>query len=665
MVITLCVNVVSLNNNAKNFKLPVIGHPEIVTRMITTTVVDKYPTATTIDHPHPIPLPTDPPDSLDHPISVTTTATVVTAIVLPPVTLMNPPTKSTSIATLKKLKLYAIREASALAKSPTSNSASTEIKVELINPSNDNNVLVLGLADTGAKSIFIKRSALNRIPHRIENCLIKSQGRYGNSSKISNIATFQLRLPQFSSSRVIKVRAYVEDNATGRHDIIFGIQFMSELGLVLDLKHQTLIWYDASMAMMPSGSIDISSLNEADPADTHLPAFVQEANTRLVKGMHPNNYKKHNYKDMVLQCSHLSPMMKQQALTLFANYKVLFDGGLGLIPGPPVSLKIKPNVRPYCARAYTIPQAFTQMAHNEIKDLEGIDVRTSNVDSPWGFPCFFRKKKDGGIRFITDLRRLNASIERCPFPLPLIEDVLWKIQGFTFSACLDLNRGYYHFPLDQEAQKLCTIVLPWGKRSYTRMPMGLMVASDIFQQRMQSIFHPLLDSIIIYIDNILLFTKDSFEHHLRKLEQVFIILQANNLHVHIEQTFLASTTVNYLGYTLTSKGIKPQKEKILPILRLAPPQNVKQLRRFLGFVNHYKKMWHQRSEICRPLTQLTSSKVKWKWEEIHMQAFDKMKNVMAREVLLNYPNFEKPFHVFADASKYQLGGVIVQDDNPV
>ena len=48
-----------------------------------------------------------------------------------------------------------------------------------------------------------------------------------------------------------------------------------------------------------------------------------------------------------------------------------------------------------------------------------------------------------------------------------------------------------------------------------------------------------------------------------------------------------------------------------------------------------------------------------------MQAFDKMKNVMAREVLLNYPNFEKPFHVFADASKYQLGGVIVQDDNPV
>ena len=110
--------------------------------------------------------------------------------------------------------------------------------------------------------------------------------------------------------------------------------------------------------------------------------------------------------------------------------------------------------------------------------------------------------------------------------------------------------------LDQEAQNLCTIILPRGKRSYTRMPIGLMVAIDIFQQCMQSMFHSLLDSIIIYIENNLLFTKGSFEHHLQKLKQVFIILLANSRHVHIEQTFLTSTAVNYLGYTLTSKGRK-------------------------------------------------------------------------------------------------------------
>ena len=136
-----------------------------------------------------------------------------------------------------------------------------------------------------------------------------------------------------------------------------------------------------------------------------------------------------------------------------------------------------------------------------------------------------------------------------------------------------------------------------------------MVAIDIFQQCMQSMFHSLLDSIIIYIENNLLFTKGSFEHHLQKLKQVFIILLANSRHVHIEQTFLTSTAVNYLGYTLTSKG---RKRIFLLSFGLLHHKIFKQLRCFLGFVNYYKKIWHQRSKICRPFTQSSSSKVSGK-----------------------------------------------------
>jgi hypothetical protein len=88
----------------------------------------------------------------------------------------------------------------------------------------------------------------------------------------------------------------------------------------------------------------------------------------------------------------------------------------------------------------------------------------------------FRGKKDGGVRFLTDLRKLNASIERNPFPLPLIDESLWKIQGFIFATCFDLNRGYYHLLLDEYSQRLCGIVLPW---SHERLPQGLMVSSDI------------------------------------------------------------------------------------------------------------------------------------------------------------------------------------------
>ena len=94
---------------------------------------------------------------------------------------------------------------------------------------------------------------------------------------------------------------------------------------------------------------------------------------------------------------------------------------------------------------------------------------------------------------------------------------------------------------------------------------------------MTKIFYDFED-IIVYIDNIILFAKSSFKHHVQRLSSVLQRLQEHNLHVHIEETFLATKEVNYLGYTLSPKGIKPQNKKNLAILALAEPTNKRQLR---------------------------------------------------------------------------------------
>ena len=163
----------------------------------------------------------------------------------------------------------------------------------------------------------------------------------------------------------------------------------------------------------------------------------------------------------------------------------------------------------------------------EIAELVKIGVLEKNTQTEWASPSFFRPKKDGGVRFISDLRKLNACLKRDPFPLPIIEDVIWKMNGFTFATCLDLNRGYYHFVLDEKSRKLCGIILPWGRYAYryayARLPQGLMPSSDIFQSKMMHIFGP-FDDIIVYIDNIILFTKESFEHHVERLACVLDLL---------------------------------------------------------------------------------------------------------------------------------------------
>ena len=161
------------------------------------------------------------------------------------------------------------------------------------------------------------------------------------------------------------------------------------------------------------------------------------------------------------------------------------------------------------------------------------------------------------------------------------------MNGFKFDTCLDLNRGYYHFVLDAESRKFCGIILTGGRYSYARLQQGLMPSSDIFQAKMMEIFGS-FDDILVYIDNIILYTRQDFMHHVQRLRMVLDKFKQFNLHVHIEEIFLASSTVDYLGYTLTTEGIRPQLKKILPILRFAKPTTVKQLRGFLGLVNYYK-----------------------------------------------------------------------------
>jgi RNase H-like domain found in reverse transcriptase len=111
-------------------------------------------------------------------------------------------------------------------------------------------------------------------------------------------------------------------------------------------------------------------------------------------------------------------------------------------------------------------------------------------------------------------------------------------------------------------------------------------------------------------------------------------------------------------------GIKPWEKKVRGILDMQAPTNIKQIQAFLGMVGYYHDMWPHRSHILSPLTELTGKKA-FVWEDKHQQAFEQMKALIAMDVLLAYPNHNKPFNIKTDASDYQLGAVIKQDNRPV
>ena len=220
--------------------------------------------------------------------------------------------------------------------------------------------------------------------------------------------------------------------------------------------------------------------------------------------------------------------------------------------------------------------------------------------------------------------------------------------------------GFYHLTLTPNASRLCTIVMPWGKYEYLRLPMGLCNSPDLFQEHMSELMAG-LEFVKVYIDDILCLTKSDFKDHLRKLEEVFMRIEQAGLRINAEKSFFAKPEVDYLGFHINRKGIQPMPKKVDAIKAIQPPTTRKQLRHFIGLVNYYRDMWPRRSEILAPLSKLSSNKIPFKWTEVEQKAFDKMKDVISKDVLLTYPNFNKPFEIHTDASHTQLGSVISQD----
>ncbi len=313
----------------------------------------------------------------------------------------------------------------------------------------------------------------------------------------------------------------------------------------------------------------------------------------------------------------------------------------------------------------------------EIQRLCDLGVLEWQPSSEWAAPSFIQPKKNKTVRFLTDFWEVNKRLVRKSFPIPKISTVLQELEGFTFATALDLNMGYYTISLDPDASKICTIIVPWGKYSYKRLPMGIAGSPDIFQEKMSDLMAT-LEFVRTSLDDLLIITKRSLEDHLEKLSMVLTRLQDAGLKINADKSKFCALEAEYLGYILTREGIKPQSNKVQAILALAPPRNIKKLSRFLGMVQYYRDLWARRSDMLAPLTSLVgecgqakvskakgTKKVPWYWTEVHQKAFNEVKTTIAKEVVLAYPDFEKVFEINTDASTKQLGSVITQFNRPL
>ena len=127
-------------------------------------------------------------------------------------------------------------------------------------------------------------------------------------------------------------------------------------------------------------------------------------------------------------------------------------------------------------------------------------------------------------------------IKQSPRPMPSTRTLLHQISGMTYVTALDQIMSYYSMNMSKKVWEYLTIILPFGKYQYMKMPIGLKISADVFQREMSKLFED-LPYVLVYIDDLFIVTKASYEDHLEKLKEVFIRLRKKGVQLNAKNLF--------------------------------------------------------------------------------------------------------------------------------
>lgn len=297
---------------------------------------------------------------------------------------------------------------------------------------------------------------------------------------------------------------------------------------------------------------------------------------------------------------------------------------------------------------------------NEIKRmLEAKIIRPSS--SPWASPVVIVGKKGGDKRLCIDYRKLNAVTKVDAYPLPRIDDLLDQLGGAQWFSTLDLASGYWQVTMHPESVEKTAFITPNGLYEFLVMPFGLNNAPGTFQRLMNWVLRDFLGIFVaVYLDDVIIYTKGSYEQHLDHLQQVFILLREANLKIKLKKCSLCFPSLSFLGYTVGRGGIHTDPEKIQKIKDFPIPTSLRTLRAALGLFGYYRRFIRDFGRIAKPMTNLLKKDQPFDWGEKQQNAFERLKDCLMKAPILRYPDFELPFILYTDASSTGLGAVLAQ-----
>jgi len=285
--------------------------------------------------------------------------------------------------------------------------------------------------------------------------------------------------------------------------------------------------------------------------------------------------------------------------------------------------------------------------------------------SPWSSPFFLIKKKDGSLRPVVDYHDVNAVTRTDIYPLPRLEEYLDSLADVKYFSTLDLKSGYWQIAMDPNSVEKTAFSCPEGHFQFTVMPFGLKNAPADFQRLMELVLHGLNWQIcLVYIDDIIVFSKD-LTTHLERLGAVFKAIADANLKLKPKKCHILKKEVEFLGHIISENGILPDPKKTKVLEDYAVPKNVKQVQKFMGLVQWFRRFIPNLANIARPLYELLKKEVSFEMTDERIAALEKLRECLIKPPIVSFSMFGEnaQFILYTDASNYALGAVLAQEQD--
>ena len=275
------------------------------------------------------------------------------------------------------------------------------------------------------------------------------------------------------------------------------------------------------------------------------------------------------------------------------------------------------------------------------------------------------KKKDGTLQMCIDYRHINKVTMKNKYPLPRIEDLFYQLKGVGVFSKIDLRSGYYQLRVKEVDVLKTTFRTRYNHYEFLVMPFEFTNAPAAFMDLMNRVFRPYVDQfVVVFIDDILLYSKDAQEHE-QHLKIVLQTLREKKLYAKLSKCDFWLKEVSFLGHIMSSEGIRVDPTKIEAIVNWKPPQNITDVRSFLGLAGYYRRFMRGFFVIASPLTKLLRKGIKFEWTDKCQNSFEQLKGMLVEAPLLTQPTSGKEYTLYSDALGIGLGCVLMKDGKVV